>query len=482
MKRKDKAETTDLLSRLRENAVGGRLPMHMPGHKRNPASAPYLASLSLRDDITEIDGFDNLHGAEGILLAAMAKAAALWEAERSFYLVNGASGGILAGIRALTRRGDTVLMTRAAHKSVYHAVELCGLRPVYLIPSLDAKTGIFCSITPESVKTALEQYPQVRLVILTSPTYEGVISDIASIAAISHEAGVPLLVDEAHGAHLSLSPYFSGGAVFAGADIVVQSVHKTLPSLTQTAILHAGGAFVDMDRLSHQLSVFETSSPSYLLMASIDGCVRLLSEKPVLFAEWAEAIDLFDRETADLRHLHIPYHGGSDTAGRQGIFAYDRSKIYISTHFTSMTGADLTAALRTRGIEPEMTAAEGVLAMTGMGDTKVSLAALAEALLTIDAGCESRAALPVRDVSFACRPRVCLPPEAALESPWEWIPSDKAAGRIAAEYVWSYPPGIPLLVPGEEITPAFLRCIGEDEETMWHSTRGKMPVHIAVLK
>ncbi len=467
---------TALVQLLEKNAAKGRIPMHMPGHKRNSASAPYLASLSLKDDITEIDGFDNLHGAEGILRAAMQEAAGLWGAERSFYLVNGASGGILAGIRSLTNRGDTVLMTRAAHKSVYHAVELCGLRPVYLMPPLDAETGIFGSVSPASVKKALTKHPEVRLVILTSPTYEGVISDIASVAAVAHEAGIPLFVDEAHGAHLSLSPYFSGGAVSAGADIVVQSVHKTLPSLTQTAILHAGGTFVDMDRLSHQLSVFETSSPSYLFMASIDGCVRMIRENPSLFSRWSAAIDLFDERIAGLRHLRIPYHG---FAGLSDAFAYDRSKIYISTRGTTMTGAELTAALRFRGIEPEMTAANGVLAMTGMGDTNESLSVLAASLLEIDDICTSASSEPMLDFADSIPiPRIL--PETALESPWEWLAVDQAAGRIAAEYVWAYPPGIPLLVPGEEITPSFLACIGAGTE--WHSTRGRMPGYIAVLR
>jgi len=478
MKMNENEKLPLLLSLLRENAAEGRLPMHMPGHKRNPGKAPFLSSLSLLEDITEIDGFDNLHGAEGILRSAMDKAAALWGAERSFFLVNGSSGGILAGIRSLTKRGDTVLMTRAAHKSVYHAVELCGLHPVYLMPPTDGETGLFGSVSPDSVKKALAEHPEVRLVILTSPTYEGVISDIVSIAAVAHGAGVPLLVDEAHGAHLSLSTYFGGGAVRAGADVVVQSVHKTLPSLTQTAVLHAGGAFVDMDRLSHQLSVFETSSPSYLLMASIDGCVQTLWANPSLFAEWSEALDSFDGAIAGLRYLRIPYHGGT---GLTDAFAYDRSKIYISVRGTSVTGPELTAVLRKRGIEPEMTSPLGVLAMTGMGDTKESLAALAKALCEIDAGCEARTPPPLPELGGNL-PNIRLSPEAALEASFEWVEADKAAGRIAAEYVWAYPPGIPVLVPGEEISGAFLCRMAEDKQSEWHSTRGRMPGYIAVLR
>ncbi len=473
-------KTKSLAALLRENGVKGRLPMHMPGHKRNADCAPYLEKLSLREDITEIDGFDNLHGAEGILADSMARAASLWGADRSYFLVNGASGGILAGIRALTRRGDTVLMTRAAHKSVYHAVELCGLKPIFLLPPI-ADAGFFGSIPPSEVAEALRVHPEVKLVILTSPTYEGVISDIAAVAEIAHNAGVPLLVDEAHGAHLDLSAHFSGGAVKAGADLVVQSVHKTLPSLTQTAILHVCGSRVDADRLAHQLSVFETSSPSYLLLASIDGCVRAIAENGALLADWAEALSHFDSLTHGLRHLQIPYHGADAEGSDAAVFAYDRSKIYVSARGTSADGATLAAALRARGIEPEMVTADGVLCMTGAGDTKDSLTALADALCAIDAEIHAESASEI--LPGVPAPPLVLDSEDALASAWESVPLTEALGRTAAEYVWAYPPGIPLLIPGEEITEACVRYIrAAGEKIRLYGTRGALPERIAVVK
>jgi len=266
-----------LLQLLRENGEAGRLPFHMPGHKRNTERFPHLQHLSAAEDITEIDGFDNLHGAEGILAESMHSAAELWHSDRSFFLINGSSCGILAGIRALTKRGDTVIVSRNAHKSVYHAIELCGLRPVFLMPPWDGERGMFLSLPPAAVEDALIRYPEASLVILTSPTYEGVLSDVASIARIAHGHDASLLVDEAHGAHLLGDP-FPRGAVLSGADLAVQSLHKTLPALTQTAVLHVCGTRVDRARLEHQLAVFETSSPSYLLLASMDGCVRALRE------------------------------------------------------------------------------------------------------------------------------------------------------------------------------------------------------------
>ena len=468
-----------LLARLRENGASGRIPFHMPGHKRNAARFAYLSHLSAAEDITEIDGFDNLHGAEGILADAMTRAAALWHSDRSYFLVNGSSCGILAGIRALTRRGATVLLPRNAHKSVYHAVELCGLRPVFLAPPWDGERGMFLSLVPEAVEEALDAHPEARLVILTSPTYEGVLSDVGAIARIAHAHGAALLVDEAHGAHLSLHPAFPAGAVAAGADIAVQSLHKTLPSLTQTAILHTRGTRVDHDRLAHQLAVFETSSPSYLLMASIDGCVRALAEDPSILSDWAERLADFDAAMGTLTHLRVPFHGAERGAPLSGVFAYDPSKIYVSAVASSMSGAAVAEFFRRRNIEPEMTARDGVLLMTGAGDTPERMSALAAAIREADAFCSfdpPRTRIPLPALSGETE----ISPEQALEREWEFVHTSRAVGRVAAEYVWAYPPGIPILIPGQRIPAGLLAA--DDDAPQLYSTRGQLPERIAVLR
>ncbi len=465
--------------RLRENGREGRLPMHMPGHKRNGHAAPHLTELSLREDITEIEGFDNLHGAEGILARSMERAAALWGAARSFFLVNGATGGLLAAIRAATRRGDTVIMTRAAHASVYHAVELCGLCPVFLQPPVLPEWGIAGSVSPESIQAALLAHPEARLLILTSPTYEGVVTDIKAAAEMAHKAGIPLLVDEAHGAHLSLAASFPAGAVQMGADLVVQSVHKTLSSLTQTAILHLSGDLVDADRLSHELSVFQTSSPSYLLLSSIDGCVGQLAEEPLTLAPWVEALAAFRAAVSGLSRLSVLFHDGMPLPDT--VFRYDPSKIYVCTAKADLTGPDLAALLRKEGIEPEMVAPEGVLLMSGAGDTEESLLFLARALHRIDArlGTADKRPLPTLP---AVPSKLSVLPEEALSASHIEVPLAKAQGRISAGYVWAYPPGIPLLIPGEEITGetiAFLQATA-DRVTL-RSTWPGIPSRITVV-
>ena len=438
----------DLLETLRQYHDSGACPMHMPGHKR----ADLGGELPWQLDITEIDGFDNLHDARGILKESMDRAARLYGSDRAFFLVNGSTCGILAGICAAACPGDTVLLPRGCHKSVYHALELRDLVPVYLPVPVDAATGAAASLRPETVAKALAKHPEAKLLIVTSPIYEGVVSDISAIVALAHGAGVPVLVDEAHGAHLGFSPAFPGGAVAAGADIVIQSLHKTLPSLTQTALAHWNRGLVDEGELARQLAVFQTSSPSYLLMGAMDRCVRLLEERSgELFAAYEENLAAFDEAIRDLRHLRVLCHGGDSPENHPDIFTFDPGKLVVCTRCTSITGPQLMETLRNGyGIELEMAQEDYALAMTSICDTRESLLRLAHALTEIDsrlADAPARPAsgpppLPPRRMGMleARRQKGCL------------TPLEEAVGRVSGEMVWAYPPGIPLLVPGEEVT------------------------------
>ena len=259
--------------KLKVYSESNTIPMHMPGHKRN---IELLGNkLPYEKDITEIYDFDDLHHAEGILKDISLKATSLFHSKKSYLLVNGSTCGILAGIRSLVSFGDQVLVARNVHKSIYHAIELNHLRPIYLNPEVD-EVGICQEITSKSIEEELEKNKNIKLVILTSPTYEGIISDVKKIVEVCHKRGVFVFVDAAHGAHFpfvsSLSKY---DAVQCGADIVVESLHKTLPSLTQTAILHVQGS-VSLEEVSRNLAIFETSSPSYLLIDSMDICFDFL--------------------------------------------------------------------------------------------------------------------------------------------------------------------------------------------------------------
>lgn len=472
----------------------GMVPMHMPGHKR----IVQASGVILPDqDLTEVEGVDDLHHATGILRKAMERTAGLYGADRTWYLVGGSTCGILAGIWAAVSYGDEVIAARNCHRSVYHAAELLNLTVHWIVPAADPVFGICGSIRPEQIREVAECYPASRAVILTSPTYEGVVSDIGTIAGICHSNQMTLIVDEAHGAHLGLFPEggFPAGALQGGADLVIQSPHKTLLSVTQTAWLHLQGSRVDADRVERALDIFETSSPSYPLMTSLDGCTGLLSHRGnELFACWKEQLDRFDEEISSLRRFSVighsmePVEPGRSKEGFEGFFfRFDRSKIPIYTGRADITGAKLAEILRQQyHIETEMSCGKITLAMTGAGDAFGSyemsgLHKLARALCETDQrpgsfAKENTGYCPVSAQKERKRPecaadgmcrietdRTIAEALRAAEKEAVEVPLLQAEGRICAEYIYSYPPGIPILAPGERITAQAIGRITELE-------------------
>lgn len=458
------------------------IPMHMPGHKRKLTPSEHLP-YDL--DITEISGADDLHDARGILRDAMKRASRLWGSGRTWFLVGGSTCGILAGIRAAVPFGGEIIVARNCHRSVYHAIELGGLKVHWIIPAQYRRPGICAGITGKQVKDCILRHPGSAAVVVTSPTYEGVISDIRSIAGICHSAGIPLIVDEAHGSHLGLFAEggFPDGAVRCGADLVVQSVHKTLPSLTQTALLHLQSRFIAPKEVERQLGIFETSSPSYPLMISIDSCAGLLLKSgPDLFRAWKERLDRFYDGARELRHVRVwdpqsAYRSGPgpDSGSLMNLDERDRSKIWISFGEAGLSGAEAADVLRKQyGIETEMSSGNSVLAMTGCGDTDDDMNRLLYALREMD-----RAAAGRRDAEKKPAPQTAMPRVhaactilTAVGTAVEEVAMDQAEGRICGEYLYAYPPGIPILAPGEYIGQEHILLIkrsGENGNPVRHT-------------
>lgn len=427
-----------------------RIPMHMPGHKRNLSlskKADYLSKLGADCDITEIEGFDDLHDANGILKESMEKASHLWACEETHFLVNGSTVGILSGIYAATKPGDNILVARNCHKSVYHAIEVFGLNPIYLLPEIDELTGSCAEVSYKTVEEILYNYPEIKLILITSPTYEGIITDVRKIVEVAHQKDIPVMIDEAHGSHLGFGYQFPNNSIQMGADLVVHSLHKTLPSLTQTAAIHRNSNRISKERLQNAISIFETSSPSYLLLASIDGCVELLlSERESLFSNWRKSLNVFKNRIGKMQNLVLLEN--EIKKNRKAL--YDDSKIVISCKNTNLSGVDLMKLLRQKyHIELEMASIDYVVAMTGMGDTEVAMEKFAEALLEIDELCENRI---FEQKSFS---QFTIPKKfenirnvGCYNS--KFVTLEKLCpGLVSAEYIWAYPPGIPLIVPGE---------------------------------
>ncbi len=422
----------------------------MPGHKRNCAmleqSLPYDA------DITEINGFDDLHDAQGILKAACEKAQRVFHGERSYMLINGSTCGILAAISSAVCRGDCIIAARNCHKAVYNACALSELDVRFVYPTMD-KSGVCGSISPQSVSAALLDCPKAKAVVITSPTYEGVVSDVASIAEICHSRGVLLIVDNAHGAHQRFCTFGrKGEPVSCGADIVISSLHKTLPSLTQTAVAHINGSLADREKFERYLGVFETSSPSYILMASMDACFDFLEKSEKAFSEYEKSLLDFSEKMKKLKRLTVLCHG-KDSCEQHGFYAFDKGKLVIVTSGSDISGVELTERLRGEySLELEMAYPTYALAMTSVCDTRQGLDRLADALLQIDKTlAAAKKQTPFPPLPKPMRIRMT---NAELERlpDLELTRELAASGRyISRRCIYAYPPGVPIVTPGELI-------------------------------
>lgn len=444
-----------LEEKLRELAQSNRYPFHMPGHKRMlDGTNPYAI------DITEIEDFDNLHHAEGIIKDAEDAAAKMYGAKKAYYLVNGSTCGILAAISASVKRGGKILVARNCHKSVYHAIFLRQLSPEYVYPE-NTHYGIQGQISVTAIEKKLAECPDIQAVVLTSPTYDGLVSDVKSIAEVVHRRNIPLIVDEAHGAHFGFHKAFPKNAV-AYADAVIMSVHKTLPAFTQTAVLCLCSDRIDEKEVEKYLGIYETSSPSYVLMAGIERSLRMvLDGGSELFAVYVEKLSGFRASVRDLKHLAVP--DAEDFSGEEA-YAFDPGKILIVTK-NGMSGQQLQETLlRDYALQMEMASGNYVVAMTSFMDTVEGFQSLSHALHAIDARMEDtgKAAFSPKDIYR--QPEKQMEPYQAEEAAHGCIRLEEAAGQVSADYIYLYPPGIPMIVPGEILTEPMIQIIRQCQE------------------
>lgn len=444
-----------LYQKLEAYAGEDYYPYHMPGHKRSMGSRPLADCCRL--DITEIDGFDDLHQPDGILLEAQERANALYGAEDTYYLINGSTAGILSAVSCAADSGEAVLAARNCHKSVYHAAYLKNLELRYLYPDPAEQFDITLGISAEAVEYSLLHEKNIKAVIITSPTYEGIVSDVGRIAKAVHKRGIPLIVDEAHGAHFGFHEGFPRSAVQEGADIVIHSLHKTLPALTQTALLHVRGELIDRERLKRYLSIYQTSSPSYLLMASMDSCMEIIrKEGGALFETFLRRWEAMLSELRRCRNIKILDKRQVICAGMKD---FDVGKLVISVKGTDMTGQQLYDILLKRyRLQMEMAQGSYVLAMFTVMDRQEGYDRLCDALLQIDGELGSGAECSVRTYS---RPKVRMRITQALDGAKEKVPLRQCEGRTAAAFLNLYPPGIPVIAPGEQFD---IQTIFEIEE------------------
>ena len=472
----------NLFEELKTYGESDFYPFHMPGHKRNPDSG-FLPEM-YKIDITEIDGFDNLHHAEGIIKNAQEKAASLYHSKETFYLINGSTVGILTSIAALSDRGKKLIMARNCHKAVYHGAFLNQLETEYIHPKMIEEFGISDGITAQQVEDKIQEIilregisdeqagKLIAGIVVTSPTYDGILSDVRGIVKIAHSYGIPVIVDQAHGAHFGFHSAFPENAVSDGADLVIHSTHKTLPAPTQTALLHYNSLLVSLETVKKYLRIYQSSSPSYVLMAGIDSCMDFVKR------EGQERLEqlLISRKELSERSKELKKIKIYPSMLERGINGHDISKIFfqgteepgrllISVRGSGFTGQQLYDVLReTYHLQMEMCASDYVIAILSMMDRKEGFDRLWKALSETDkllTNTEKNTKEEKTQFPEYChfQPDAVLKISDAYMAEEESVPLREAKGRIVSEFVNLYPPGIPLLVPGEKIDDKMIPMI-----------------------
>jgi arginine decarboxylase len=439
---------------------------HVPGHKggagADPAAIDALGEAAFDRDVPAgIEGIDV--GAESPFQQAQRLAAKAWGARRSWFLINGASQGNHATCLALRHAGRSVVVQRNVHSSTIDGIILAGLEPSFVAPELDDDLGVAHCLTPRALANALDRSQEAVAALTVSPTYFGAVADVGGLAEVCHERGLPLVVDEAWGSHLRFSPLLPASALECDADLVLSSVHKLLGSLTQSAILHLGrGGLIDEDVVDRCVTLTESTSPSALLTASLDATRRYAAVNGAdLLAETLAGVEQARAEIQRIPGLDVL---DERLVGRPGVHGWDPLRLSIDVRATGSTGTRLAALMRELDdINLELVSENVVVAAFGMGEGAERsaarfVAALRRAVETLGAEAE----LPKRP--FTPPPpwgRLEAPPRTAFFGPQEVVPFEEAVGRIAAESLAAYPPGIPNVLPGERLTQETVDYIHE---------------------
>lgn len=431
----------------------------IPGHRyERGVSSRWLSEEEcgfLKYDLTEVDGLDDLHQPSGVIKEAQDLMSELFQTKKSYFLVNGTTCGNETMLLSTLKEGDKVLVPRNVHKSVMEGLVLCGAKPVYFMPEWIDEAGIPGGVNPEIVENALEQDPQIKAVFLVNPTYYGIYSDIRRIAEICHRHGVVLLVDEAHGGHVYVSNRLPDGALTCGADMCAQSFHKVTGSLTQSSVLHLASDNISQAKVESSLKLVQSTSPSYLLMASLDAArYELANHGSQMMDKALEMANTARERINQIPGMHCMRK--EEVVGQYHVFDLDETRLVVSCD--KMSGYDLQNKLRMYGVEMELADSRNALAI-------VTYANIQEEIDKLIAGLENIAVETPEteyhdtEVRMPEMPEMILSPREAFFSETKTILWEQAVGNIAGELIAPYPPGIPLVCPGERLTEEICECV-----------------------
>ena len=455
---------------MKEYAGDGALAFHTPGHKQGLGAHRLLRELiteeGLRQEVSLMEELDDLHEPEGCIKAAEALAAGLWGAEDTMFVINGTTGAIHAMLMGTLSPGDKVLVPRNAHRSIIGGVILAGAVPVYVRPEGDSRLGIAMGLSLSAVRRAIANHPDARALLAVYPTYYGFCCDLQAIAEVVHEAGMLLLVDEAHGAHLRFSDELPSQAIELGADVAAQSTHKLLGSMTQTSMLHVGSRRADIKRLRQAAGLLQSTSPNQLLLASLDIARLQMAEEGQ--RRMAEAVRLSRLLRDGVNRLPGLYSPGPEICGSgkdSGAVCLDCTKVTVNLAGLALGGPEAELILRHRyKIQCELSDTRNLLFIISMADNEEVVKRLLAALADMAAshpsdGGRTEGESCTEAMGSMPHPVRRMNPRDAFFAAVRTVPLEEAVGAVSAETVAFYPPGVPLLCPGEEITAEIVSYI-----------------------
>ncbi|OIJ17698.1 arginine decarboxylase [Anaerobacillus alkalidiazotrophicus] len=461
-------QQTPLFSGLLEHVKKNPVQFHIPGHKKGTGMDPefrnFIGDNALSIDLINIGPLDDLHHPHGMIKEAQQLAAEAFGADQTFFSVQGTSGAIMTMIMSVCSPGDKIIVPRNVHKSIMSAIIFSGATPIFIHPIIDPNLGISHGITIDAVEKALKAHPDAKGVLVINPTYFGISANLEKIVEIAHSYNVPVLVDEAHGVHIHFHDDLPLSAMQAGADMAATSVHKLGGSLTQSSVLNIRGNFVSPKRVKSIISMLTTTSTSYLLLASLDVARKQLATKGRELID--KTIGLANSTRSEINTIPGLYCVGPEILGTKATYDFDPTKMIISVRNLGITGYEVEVWLRKNyNIEVELSDLYNILCIISIGDTKETtgilvnaLRELAEKFLDTSHIVEKK----VISVHVPDIPTLALSPRDAFYSETEVIPFKKSAGRVIAEFVMVYPPGIPIFIPGEIITQENIDYIQEN--------------------
>lgn len=444
---------------MRTYIEDGAIPFHTPGHKQgrgmHKVFRDVVTDTGLAMEVSLMAELDDLHEPQTCLKAAQELMAALYGADESYFVINGTTGAIHAMILAAVNPGDQIIVPRNAHRSVLGGIMLNGAIPIFMQPEIDQELGIAMAVTPEEVAKTIAKYPQAKAVLMVYPTYYGVAADLQKVAQIVHENSMLLLVDEAHGPHFKFHPTLPMQALDAGADLVAQSTHKIIGAMTQSSVLHVKGDRVDLNRLRAMLSLVQSTSPNYLLMASLDVArMQMATEGTQLLAK---AIELSNWARKEINKIDGLYCFGEEKM-TAGFYQLDVTKLTVTVKGLGLSGTEAEQILRHQyKIQAELSDIFNVLFIISYADQRNEVERLVQSLADLAANYKKKCQqMSHESAVYPAIPAALLSPRDALFADKQTVLFAEAEGLVCAEMITFYPPGIPIICPGEKISRAVI--------------------------